>query len=129
MKNTLMLFLVGLNLSLAKQDITENYSINVTAESKNDYILIGTDENGIVNGKDPELMFKIGSKIDFIVNSPLHPFLLKLKTGIGNKNQIVGVENNGASEGIIKWVPLEAGTYYYQCSKHKNMVGKIKIIE
>ena len=129
MKNTLMLFLVGLTFSLSNQDFIENHSINVTAESRNDYTLIGTDENGIVKGNDPELIFKIGSKIDFIVNSPGHPFLLKLKAGIGKKNQIEGIENNGTSEGIIKWVPLEAGTYYYQCSKHKNMVGKIKIIE
>ena len=129
MKNTLILFFVGLNLLLANQDVIDNHSINVTAESRNDYILIGSDENGIVNGKDPELIFKIGSKIDFIVNSPGHPFFLKSKAEIGKKNQIGGVENNGASEGIIKWVPLEVGSYYYQCSKHKNMVGKIKIIE
>tara|TARA_B100001057_G_scaffold468317_1_gene527379 strand:+ start:459 stop:605 length:147 start_codon:yes stop_codon:yes gene_type:complete len=48
-----MLFLVGLNLSSANLNIIENHSINVTAESRNDYILIGTDENGNVNGKDP----------------------------------------------------------------------------
>ena len=129
MKNTLILLFVGLNLSLANQDVIENHSINVTAESRNDYILIGTDEDGVVKGNDPELIFKIGSKINFIVNSPGHPFLLKSKAGIGKKNQIEGVENNGASKGTIKWVPLEAGIYYYQCSKHKNMVGKIKIIE
>ena len=61
---------IGLNLLLANHDVIDNHSINVTAESRNDYILIGTDEDGIINGKDPELIFKIGSKIDFIVNSP-----------------------------------------------------------
>ena len=92
MKNTLILLLVGLNLSLANMVIFENHSITVTAESRNDYILTGTDENGIVEGNDPELIFKIGSKIDFIVNSPGHPFLLKSKNGIGKKNQIEGIE-------------------------------------
>jgi hypothetical protein len=87
MKNTLILFLVGFNFSLANQDVIENHSINVTAESRNDYILIGTDENGVVKGNDPELIFKIGSKINFIVNSPGHPFLLKSKAGIGKRNQ------------------------------------------
>ena len=86
------------------------------------------DLDGAVEGNDPELFFKLGSKIDFIVNAPGHPFLLKFKAGIGKKNQIDGIENNGSSKGTISWTPSEAGTYYYQCGKHKNMVGVIKII-
>ena len=59
MKNTLILFLFGLNFSLANQDVIENHSINVTAESRSDYILIGTDENGVVKGNDPGLILKL----------------------------------------------------------------------
>ena len=129
MKNTLMLFLVGLTFSLSNQDFIENHSINVTAESRNNYIVSGTDDNGTVKGNDPELIFKIGSKVDFIIDSPGHPFLLKLKAGIGKKNQIEGIKNNGTTKGVITWKPLKQGTYYYQCAKHKNMVGVIKIIK
>jgi hypothetical protein len=68
MKDFLILFLIGLNLSLANQNISKNHSITVTAESRNDYTLSGTDKNGTLNGNDPELVFKIGSKIDFIID-------------------------------------------------------------
>jgi plastocyanin len=47
----------------------------------------------------------------------------------GKKNQIEGIENNGVTKGTITWTPSEIGTYYYQCAKHKNMVGIIKIVE
>ena len=129
MKDFLILFLIGLNLSFANQNISKNHSITVTAESRNDYTLSGTDKNGTLNGNDPELVFKIGSKIDFIIDASGHPFLLKLKAGIGKKNQIEGIENNGVTKGTITWTPSEIGTYYYQCAKHKNMVGIIKIVE
>ena len=130
MKKTLIIFcLIVFNLTLAKENIINKHSINVTAESRNDYILSGSDNNGMVNGNDPELTFKIGSNIDFIINAQGHPFFLKLKAGIGKKNQIAEIENNGVAKGTISWIPSKAGTYYYQCGKHKNMVGIIKIIK
>lgn len=110
MKDFLILFLIGLNLSLANQNIAKNHSITVTAESRNDYTLSGTDKNGTLNGNDPELVFKIGSKIDFIIDAFGHPFLLKLKAGIGKKNQIEEIENNGVTKGTITWTPSEIGT-------------------
>ena len=128
MKKFLLIPFVVLHFSMANENIIENYSINVSAESRNDYILSGTDDKGAVEGEDPELVYKLGSKIDFIVNAPGHPFLLKLKAGIGKKNQIEGIENNGSTKGTISWTPSKTGTYYYQCGKHKNMVGIIKII-
>ena len=128
-KNFLILFFVGFNFLQANKNMTENHTMNVTAESRNNYVISGTDNNGTVKGNDPELIFKIGSKVDFIIDSPGHPFLLKLKAGIGKKNQIEGIKNNGTTKGVITWKPLKPGTYYYQCAKHKNMVGVIKIIK
>ena len=118
-----------MNLSLVNQNIIKNHSISVTVESRNDNILSGTDNNGTVNGNDPELVFKNGSKIDFIIDAPGHPFHLKLKAGIGKKNVIWGIENNGVTKGTITWTSSKTGTYYYQCAKHKNMVGIIKVVE
>ena len=69
----------------------------------------------------------MGNKIIFNVNSPGHPFLIKLKPGTGKKNLVDGANNNGTAKGVIEWVPREPGTYYYQCLKHKGMVGKIII--
>ena len=106
---------------------SQDYAIDVTAKSKNDYKISGEDLNGNIEGLDIDLNFAVGNKIIFNINSPGHPFLIKLKPGTGKKNLVKGANNNGTSKGIIEWVPTEPGTYYYQCLKHKGMVGKIII--
>ncbi len=113
---------------LANDNSPIRHKINVIAENRNDYILSGTDSNGNVGGMDPEITFILGSEIKFQINAPGHPFYLKVKRGIGKKNLIQEVDNNGTVEGEISWIPKEKGTFYYQCGKHKNMVGIIKII-
>ena len=123
MKN--LLFTITLLISLSS--FSQEYSISVTADSRNDYKLVGIDSNGDISGLDVELVFNTGSEITFNVNSPGHPFLIKSKPGIGKKNIIEDVQNNNVSKGVIKWVPSTPGTYYYQCVKHKNMFGKIII--
>ena len=118
----LFLFLFQINNSLSQE-----FKISVTAESRNDYKIVGSDSNGDIINFDPDLIFKLGSKIIFEVNSPGHPFLLKSQPGVGKKNSIENIEKNGLSKGIFEWEPKQKGTYYYQCVKHKNMVGKIII--
>ena len=122
------LFVMFSSLIYAKDDNPIKHNINVFAESRNDYILKGTDKIGNIDGTDPELIFEVGSEIKFQVNAPGHPFYLKVEAGIGKKNQIPEIENNGTAKGLIIWTPSKKGTYYYQCGKHKNMVGVIKII-
>ena len=73
------------------------------------------------------IIFNLGSKLIFEVNSPGHPFLIKSQPGVGKKNSVEGIEKNGLSKGVVEWEPKQKGTYYYQCVKHKNMVGKIII--
>ena len=108
--------------------VIANYSISVTASSSADYTLSGTDLNGTVSGNDPDLTFNVGDQITFSVNASGHPFYLKLVPGVGKKNQVQNIPNNGTSSGKITWKPEKKGTYYYQCSKHKNMTGKIVIL-
>jgi plastocyanin len=127
-KNFIYLFVMFSSLIYAKDDNPIKHNINVFAESRNDYILKGTDKIGNIDGTDPELIFEVGSEIKFQVNAPGHPFYLKVEAGIGKKNQIPEIENNGTAKGLIIWTPSKKGTYYYQCGKHKNMVGVIKII-
>ncbi|HJO70545.1 MAG TPA: hypothetical protein QF428_02305, partial [Flavobacteriaceae bacterium] len=76
---------------------------------------------------DPILRVKEGDELSFNVNASGHPFLLKTTQGTGTNDQIDGVNNNGADEGTVTWsVPIgSAGTYYYQCSIHGDMVGQI----
>ena len=123
MKNLLKILTLLISLSSFSQD----YSISVTADSRNDYKLVGIDSNGEINGLDVDLIFKNGSEIVFNVNSPGHPFVIKSQPGIGKKNILKEVQNNNISKGVIKWTPTSPGTYYYQCIKHKNMYGKIII--
>jgi plastocyanin len=106
---------------------SQDYTIDVTAKSKNDYKISGKDLNGNNEGLDIDLNFAVGNKIIFNINSPGHPFLIKLKPGTGKKNLVEDANNNGIAKGTIEWVPTQSGTYYYQCLKHKGMVGKIII--
>ncbi len=119
--------LITLTLLISFSSFSQDYSISVTADSRNDYKLVGIDSNGEINGLDVELIFKNGSEIVFNVNSPGHPFVIKSQPGIGKKNILKEVQNNNISKGVVKWIPTSPGTYYYQCIKHKNMYGKIII--
>ena len=113
-----------------------SYTISVTANSNTDYTLNGKDRNGEVSGNDPSLTFKVGDQITFSVNADNHPFYLKIKSGTGSSDKISEerAKNNGTTNGSIVWkqrtVNVENasnGTYYYQCSTHEEMVGKITI--
>ena len=119
--------LITLTLLISLSSFSQDYAINVTADSRNDYKLVGIDSNGEINGLDVDLIFKNGSEIVFNVNSPGHPFVIKSQPGIGKKNILKEVQNNNISKGVVKWIPTSPGTYYYQCIKHKNMYGKIII--
>ena len=121
------IFILSLLLFQVNDLVSQEFKISVTAESKNDYKIIGNDSTGDINTFDPNLIFNLGSKLIFEVSSPGHPFLIKSEPGIGKKNSVKEIEKNGLSKGIIEWEPKQKGTYYYQCIKHKNMVGKIII--
>ncbi len=123
MKNLLF----TLTLLISMSSFSQDYAVSVTADSRNDYKLVGIDSNGDVSGLDVDLIFNTGSDIVFNVNSPGHPFVIKSQTGIGKKNFLKEVQNNNISKGVIKWTPNSPGTYFYQCIKHKNMYGKIII--
>ena len=105
--------------------IVSDYNINVTAKSRVNYILEGEDLNGEVYGDDPVVTILEGDTVNFNIDAPGHPFFIKTTPGTGKKNQVEGIENNGTTRGQISWTPLKKGTYYYQCSKHKSMFGKI----
>ena len=124
MKEILIILVLAFQFSFS---FSQDYIIDVTAKSKNDYKISGEDLNGNIEGLDINLNFAVGNKIIFNINSPGHPFLIKLKPGTGKKNLVEGANNNGIAKGVIEWVPTEPGTYYYQCLKHKGMVGKIII--
>lgn len=105
------------------------YNLVVTASSSSDYSVSGSDRTGNINGSDPALTFYEGDTINFTVSASGHPFYLKTQAGTGTGNQISGVTNQGTESGTVSWTPGsgDAGTYYYQCEYHSNMVGTITI--
>tara|TARA_B100000900_G_scaffold67527_1_gene52653 strand:+ start:902 stop:1360 length:459 start_codon:yes stop_codon:yes gene_type:complete len=109
------------------QSSATTYNISVTSSGMSDYKLSGKDRSGDVNANDPSLTFKVGDQITFSVNAYGHPFYLKTKAGTGTGNLISGLSNNGTTSGSIVWKPSSAGTYYYVCSLHGNMMGAITI--
>ena len=104
--------------------LINSYKIYVTSSNSADFNLTGKDRSGDVSGNDPDLTFNVGDQITFIIEST--DFYLKTKAGIGTGNQI-DVENNGTGKGSIVWTPKVAGTFYYQCVLHAEMVGTITI--
>ena len=102
---------------------------NSTSSSNSDYFLSGNDKNGTVSGGDPNITFSVDDEISFDISASGHPFYIKTEQGVGTQNQASNVINNGETNGTIRWTPTEAGTYYYQCSKHNNMYGVINIVE
>ena len=103
-----------------------SFGLDVTNSNSSDYILSGTDRNGKISGNDPDLAFSVEDTIIFF-NYTVLPFYLKTKAGAGPDNAISGVINNGTTNQNISWTPSSVGTYYYQCSFHKEMVGTITI--
>ena len=112
------------NTSL-NNNTSETYSISVSAQNSSDYILIGNDRNGSINGNDPAVTLNVGDTINFDVDAPGHPFYLKTLAGTGTGNTINNASNNGTTNQIVSWTPDTTGTYYYQCSLHGGMVGRI----
>ena len=108
-----------------------SYSLAVTAQNSSDYIIDGSDQNGNVSGNDPSISAKVGETLNFDVNASGHPLLLIISSngGAGSSNLISGVSNNGADQGTISWSPPTAGTYYYICEFHPDMLGEIIITE
>ena len=90
------------------------------------------DRNGNVTGNDPNITLIEGDTLTVTNNAnSSHPFYFKTVQGTGTANPVSNVTNNGGHTGEeIKWVtqPGDAGTYFYQCSSHANMVGTITVL-
>lgn len=61
----------------------------------------GKDFNGNVSGSDPNLTFKVGDTISFVVNASGHPFYLKTAAGTGTGDLIIGIGVDVNLDGII----------------------------
>ena len=77
---------------------------------------------------DPELFLRRGDTYLFNINSPSHPFEIRISNG--GAAYTTGITNNGIGSGIITFkVPMSApSTLYYQCTIHSGMGNTINIV-
>ena len=88
-----------------------------------------TGPGGLDGSNDnPTIYLARGQTYEFVNNSGgSHPFQIRVSNGGSAYN--VGVTNNGASSGTIKFeVPFASpNTLVYQCTSHGGMVGNIVV--
>ena len=106
-----------------------NNIIYVTSNNDSDYVIIGKDSSGDVNGLDPTLNFNVGDVIYFYVyadsNGTPDYFHLKTQPSTGTGDQIS--IPSGTYAGQIIWKPDTAGTFYYQSRNNNGQGGQIII--
>ena len=103
---------------------TFGITYNVTSSS-GAYSFAGT--------RNPIITVTRGSTYRFGMNADGHPFFIQTTSGAFNSNSVYtnGVENGGASVGLITWVVPENApdNLYYACSNHGTMNGKINVVD
>ena len=111
-----------------------DYTITVTHSGSSSYIFV----NGGLNlGNNPDISVNVGDKITFDVSSSsaAHPFAivsaLNASNGYSASNKVsTGVTNNGEpAVATVVWDLTGAtpGVYYYVCTLHPAMRGKITV--
>ena len=106
-----------------------SFSVNVSVDDANtaaDWAVSGDDRTGSISGTDIDIALYTGDTITINnADSAGHPLYIKTTQGTGTGDQVAGATGQGTSS--VEWTPSTAGTYYYQCSNHANMVGTITV--
>jgi len=109
-------------------DPPATYSIDVQAPNASVYTLNGNDRKGTVSGNNVIVSVNQGDTIQFLVNTPGHPFWVKTQATTGTNYGVAnGITNNGTSSQTITWdtTSVAPGTYYYICQFHGGMNSQI----
>lgn len=97
------------------------------------YTFIGQHRLGEIDNtaENPDINVNAGDTIDFHLSAlnGFHPFFIVIDPNQGTdlNNQVTTPEftGQGQTTGIYSWTPTQKATYYYVCSNHLNMNGKI----
>ena len=102
------------------------YNINVKNQRSTNYVIDGSDRDGDINWEyDGTIRVNIGDTISFNNTvSASHP--LAIRVSDGGASVSTGTYS-GEGTASVMWVTtgVAAGTYYYQCQNHANMIGQI----
>jgi len=117
------------NKPIVKPIVNLTFTFKVESESGN-YIITGEDRNRNVSSqRDPDININLGDTIVFNLTSiPGHPFHIVTVAGqyySANEVTTPTFTGQGTESGSYSWTPAQKATYYYVCSNHLNMNGKI----
>ena len=103
--------------------------LDVSNNGASDFSIKSTDSVAYL---DPTITLIRGKTYEFDINSPGHPFWIKLSQTTGSSDAYTsGITNNGSSDNKITFtVPTDApDTLYYNCQFHGSMTGVINIVD
>jgi len=105
------------------------YNITTTGPSSSFYTLNGTDRNGSVSGNNATVSVYVGDTINFNLSnvSSIHPFYIRVSAQGSNVTTPTASGQGSTGNATVSWTPAVAGTYYYQCGVHNNMIGSIVV--
>jgi plastocyanin len=115
---------------------SQRFEYTLSNDSSDAYtIAASTDRIGTIEGKDPSIRVYQGDVLVFnnTVESS-HPMYIKTRvnrTGDYTTNSAdiyKFVDGNGTDTVTFNTGSVEPGTYYYQCSNHGSMMGKITVM-
>ena len=79
-------------------------------------------------GENSTITVTKGDTLIFEVNATGHNLYIKTNQTTGTGSAVsTGITNNGTASGTITWdtTSVSSGTYYYNCSNHSSMFGRI----
>ena len=103
------------------------YNITTGAQT-GDYLFTGSDRsNTFTAAVDPSITLYAGDTITFDNSATYaaHPMYIRVANG---GSSVSNPAATGEGTATVSWTPTVAGTYYYQCSAHSNMVGTITVL-
>lgn len=107
--------------------VPTTYTITTGAQT-GDYLFTGSDRTNTFTGDaDPGILIYAGDTITFDNSSTYvsHPMYIRVANG---GSSVSNPAATGEGTATVSWTPTVAGTYYYQCSAHSNMVGTITVL-
>ena len=110
----------------------QSFNITTTAPNNSWYTLNGTDRNGALSGNNATVTCYVGDTINFNLSNvaSIHPFYIKTSATTGTSNQVstpAATGQGSVGNNTVSWTPNTAGTYFYICSIHAQMVGTITV--
>jgi hypothetical protein len=115
---------------IVTQSMVRDWS--VVNNGNDGYVFAPSNDPTLERGEDVDIWVYHGDTILFNVNAASHPFYIKTSVTTGTGQQVSGVTNNGATNGIVRYNTsgsVPGTTIFYCSSTNSNLSGPIYIKE